>query len=228
MQREAQRHKILTRRAALLAGGQATLLAALAGRMYQLQILESDRYTVLADENRINLQLLAPQRGRILDRFGVPLADNHQNYRLVIVPEQAGEIAATLDALGGLIEIGEAERHRVLREIRRKHPFVPVVIRANLSWDEMARIEVAIPELPGVSIEEGLTRSYPFGETASHVVGYVAAVTEAELNGDPLLELPDFRIGKSGEEDRLARADDRRPPGQKLVSLRFTLHRRCG
>jgi penicillin-binding protein 2 len=200
MQREAQRHKILTRRAALLAGGQATLLAALAGRMYQLQILESDRYTVLADENRINLQLLAPQRGRILDRFGVPLADNHQNYRLVIVPEQAGDIPATLDALGGLIEIGEAERHRVLREIRRKHPFVPVVIRANLSWDEMARVEVAIPELPGVSIDEGLTRSYPFGETASHVVGYVAAVTEAELSGDPLLELPDFRIGKSGVE----------------------------
>jgi len=163
MQREAQRHKLLTRRAAILAASQATLLAALAGRMYQLQILESDRYTVLADENRINLQLLAPARGRILDRFGVPLADNHQNYRLVIVPEQAGDIAATLDALGGLIEVAEAERHRVLREIRRKHPFVQVVVRANLSWDEMARVEVAIPELPGVSIEEGLTRSYPFG-----------------------------------------------------------------
>src|SRR5215472_17251651 len=200
MQREAQRQKILTRRAAILAGGQAILLAALAGRMYQLQILESDRYTVLADENRINLQLLAPQRGRILDRFGMPLADNHQNYRLVIVPEQAGDIPATLDALGGMIEIGEAERHRILREIRRKHPFVPIVIRANLSWDEMARGEVAIPELPGVAIEEGLTRSYPFGETASHAVGYVAAVTEAELNGDPLLELPDFRSGKSGIE----------------------------
>jgi penicillin-binding protein 2 len=200
MQREAQRHKVLTRRTAILAGGQAALLAALAGRMYQLQILDSDRYTVLADENRINLQLLAPARGRILDRFGVPLADNHQNYRLVIVPEQAGDIAATLDALGGLIEVGEAERHRVLREIRRKHPFVPVVVRANLSWDEMARVEVAIPELPGVAIEEGLTRSYPFGETATHVVGYVAAVAEAELNGDPLLELPDFRTGKSGVE----------------------------
>jgi penicillin-binding protein 2 len=200
MQREAQRHKILTRRAAILAGSQAALLAALAGRMYQLQILESDRYTVLAEENRINLQLLAPARGRILDRFGVPLADNHQNYRLVIVPEQAGEIAATLDALGGLIEIGEAERHRVLREIRRKHPFVPVVVRANLAWDEMARVEVAIPELPGVSIEEGLTRSYPFAETVSHAVGYVAAVAEAELNGDALLELPDFRTGKSGVE----------------------------
>ena len=74
------------------------------------------------------------------------------------------------------------------------------MVRANLSWDEMARIEVAIPELPGVSIDQGVTRHYPFGETAAHVVGYVAAVSEQELDGDPLLELPDFRIGKSGVE----------------------------
>jgi penicillin-binding protein 2 len=200
MQREARRHKLLTRRAAMLGAGQAVLFAAIAERMYQLQILESDRYLVLADENRINLQLLAPQRGRILDRFGAALADNHQNYRLVVIAEQAGDITATLDALAGLIELGEGDRRRVLRDIRRKHPFVPVVIRGNLSWDEMARIEVAIPELPGVAIEQGLTRSYPLGETAAHAIGYVAAVSEAELNGDPLLELPDFRIGKSGIE----------------------------
>jgi len=184
----------------MLGAGQAILFTALAERMYQLQILESDRYLVLADENRINLQLLAPQRGRILDRFGAALADNHQNYRLVVIAERAGDITATLDALAGLIEIGEADRRRVLRDIRRKHPFVPVVVRGNLSWDEMARIEVAIPELPGVAIEQGLTRSYPLGETTAHAIGYVAAVSEAELSGDPLLELPDFRIGKSGIE----------------------------
>jgi penicillin-binding protein 2 len=200
MQREAQRHKLLTRRTAILAAGQSVLIAALAGRLYQLQVLESDRYKLLADENRFNLQLLAPPRGRILDRFGVALADNHQNYRVVIVPEQAGDISATLEALGDLIEVGEADRRRILREVRRKHSFVPVVVRSNLTWDEMACVEVAIPELPGVLIEQGLTRSYPFGETTAHVVGYVAAVTEAELNGDPLLELPDIRIGKSGVE----------------------------
>jgi penicillin-binding protein 2 len=200
MQREARRHKLLTRRAAMLGAGQAILFTALAERMYQLQILESGRYLVLADENRINLQLLAPQRGRILDRFGAALADNHQNYRLVVIAEQAGDITATIDALAGLIEIGEGDRRRVLRDIRRKHPFVPVVVRGNLSWVEMARIEVAIPELPGVAIEQGLTRSYPLGETAAHAIGYVAAVSEAELSGDPLLELPDFRIGKSGIE----------------------------
>ena len=59
--------------------------------MYQLQVLDKDRYTVLADENRINLRLLAPPRGRIFDRFGVALADNQQNYRVVVVPEQTGD-----------------------------------------------------------------------------------------------------------------------------------------
>src|SRR5579884_45321 len=187
MQRETQRHKLITRRAALLAGGQAIFVPALGGRMYQLQILDKDRYTVLADENRINLRLLAPPRGRIFDRFGVALADNRHNYRVVVVPEQAGDLDKTLDALGTLIEITDADRRRVLRDAKRKHSFVPLVVRANLSWDEMANIEVAIPELAGVAIEQGLLRYYPYGQTAAHVLGYVAAVSEKELNGDPLL-----------------------------------------
>jgi len=198
--RETQREKLLTRRAALLAGGQAALGAALAARMYQLQVLEKDRYTVLADENRINLRLLAPPRGRIVDRFGVALADNRRNYRVVVVPEQAGDLEATLTAIGTLIEIGDADRRRVLRDARRKHSFVPLVVRANLSWEEMARIEVAVPELAGVAIEQGMIRDYPYGAAVAHVLGYVAAVSEKELTGDPLLELPDFRIGKSGIE----------------------------
>src|SRR5215471_12047139 len=198
--RENNRQKLLTRRAALLAGGQAVLGGALAARMYQLQILDRDKYAVMAEENRINVRLLAPPRGRILDRFGVPLADNRPNYRVVVVAEQAGDILTTIDALGTLIEINEADRRRVLREVRRKHAFVPLVVRANLSWDEMARIEVAMPELPGVSIEQGLIRDYPYGTGASHVLGYVAAVSDKELSGDPLLELPDFRIGKNGVE----------------------------
>src|SRR4029077_3981126 len=170
MRPEAQSHRLLSRRAAVLGLGQAALLGVLAGRMYQLQILESDRYSMLANENRIILRLLPPPRGRILDRFGVPLADNHQNYRLVIVAEQAGDIATTLDALASLIEIGETDRRRVMRDVRRKHPFVPIVVRANLGWEDMARVEVAIPGLPGVAIEQGLTRSYPLGPSTAHVI----------------------------------------------------------
>src|SRR5207253_8797385 len=101
------------------------------------------------------------------------------------------------------VEITEADLRRVLRDAKRKHPFVPLVVRSNLSWEEMARIEVAIPELAGVSVEQGLIRYYPYATSASHALGYVATVSEKELTGDPLLELPDFRIGKNGVEKAL-------------------------
>jgi penicillin-binding protein 2 len=218
MRRETQSRKAFTRRAAILAGAQASVMVALAARLYQLQIVEADRYVVLADENRINLRLLAPVRGRILDRFGVVLADSRQNYQLVIVPEQVDDVTAALDALGALIEIGESDRRRVQRDVRHKHAFVPVLVRANLSWDEMSRVEIAAPELPGISIEPGITRHYPLGETASHVVGYVGAVSEPELTGDPLLELPDFRIGKAGIE-KAQDTELRGTPGTSQVEV---------
>ncbi|HVH80791.1 MAG TPA: penicillin-binding protein 2 [Stellaceae bacterium] len=200
MPRDTHQQKSLTRRALILAGGQVALGAALGGRLYQLQVLEKDRYRVMADENRINMRLLVPPRGRIFDRFGIELADNRQNYRIVVVPEQTADIEATVNAIGTLINITDADRRRVMRDAKRQHAFIPVVVRSNLDWDEMAKIEIAIPELPGVAIEQGLQRFYPYGPTAAHVLGYVAAVSEKELNGDPLLELPDFRIGKAGIE----------------------------
>ena len=199
-QKDNRRLKLLTRRAALVAGGQSLLLATLAGRLYYLQVREADKYATLADEQRINLRLLAPPRGRIVDRFGVPLATNRQNYRVTLIADQVADVDATLNAVAMLVPVSESDRRRVLREIRRKHSFVPVSIRENLSWDEMSRIEVNAPELVGVSIEQGLTRDYPLGDMASHVLGYVAAVAEKDLTGDPLLELPDFRIGKNGAE----------------------------
>ncbi len=201
---EQSRSRVFTRRALLVGGGQTALMGALGGRMYYLQVLESEKYVTLAEENRVNLRLLAPPRGLLVDRFGTPLALNKQMYRVVMIPEQAGDIETTLDAIGKLVQLTESDRRRVIREIKRKAAFLPIVVRSNLSWDEVARVEVNVPELPGVTIEEGLVRQYPFGETASHILGYVAAVSEKDLAAqesvDPLLELPDFRIGKDGVE----------------------------
>jgi len=197
---EQARYKTFSRRALLLGGGQAALLATLAGRMYYLQILESDRYATLAEDNRINLRLLPPPRGRIVDRFGLALADNVQNYRVVLVREQTPDVGATLDDLGRLIELSEYDRARVLRETSRKRAFVPVTVRGHLSWPEVSRVEVNAPELPGVSIEVGESRRYPYGDPMTQVLGYVAAVSESEQTGEPLLQLPDFRIGKNGVE----------------------------
>ncbi len=200
MHGDSDRQKVFSRRVALLAGGKFALLSALVGRMYYLQVIESARYATLAEENRINLRLLAPPRGRIVDRFGVPMAVNQQNYRVVLISEAAHDVDETLQLLGTIIPIGDGEKRRILRDIRRRRGFVPVTVRENLNWEEVARIEVNMPDLPGVMIDVGQSRHYPHREDTAHVLGYVAAVSEAEIGGDPLLELPGFRIGKAGIE----------------------------
>ena len=200
MHRDQDRQKFFNRRMAILAGGKALLLSALVGRMYYLQVIEADKYKTLADENRINLKLLPPPRGYVIDRRGVPMAVNRQNYRVLVVREQAGDVEATLERLRQVIEVGEGDKRRILREVRRKRSFVPVTVRENLNWEEVARIEVNAPDLPGISIDEGQSRYYPYPESTAHVLGYVAAVSEKDLSGDPLLELPGFRIGKAGVE----------------------------
>ncbi len=139
MYRDNARGKSFGRRAALIAGGQIALFGVLAARMYQLQVLDAPRYKLLAEENRIHLRLLPPPRGRILDRYGEKLAVNRDDYRVLLVPEETPDVAATLDALAKVTDIPEPVRRRVLREVRRNRGFVPVTVRENLSWDEVAR-----------------------------------------------------------------------------------------
>ena len=203
MKTDKTREKLFSRRAAILLGGQLTLFAGLGARMYYLQVLQADHYRTLAEDNRINLRLLAPPRGYILDRFGEPIAINVQNYRVVVIREQAKELSVTLARLEELLESGSVDALRVLRDAERRRAFVPITVAENLSWGEVSRLEVNAPNLPGVQIEVGLSRYYPLGPAVSHVIGYVAAVSEKDLTGkDPLLELPGFRIGKSGVEKR--------------------------
>ena len=199
---ELLRLKGLSRRALLLGAGQLGLFGLIAGQLYKLQVLESDKYKLLAEDNRINIKLLTPPRGQILDRFGQQLAVNEQNYRVVLTREQSPDVEATLDRLSQILPIGAEERARVLREAKRNRAFVPVTVTENLTWEQVSRIEVNAPDLPGIAIEVGQTRLYPYGAMLSHILGYVAVVSEQELQGseDPLLQLPDFRIGKSGIE----------------------------
>ncbi|HCK17597.1 penicillin-binding protein 2 [Thalassospira tepidiphila] len=198
--RDSDRFRLFTRRALMLGAGKGVLLTGLAARMYYLQVLESDRYQTLADENRISHRLLPPPRGLVTDRFGIPLAVNRQNYHIMIVREQTPDVRRTLEVLDQIIELGPDTIERVERDVARRRSFVPVTVRDNLTWDEVARVGVNAPDLPGLIIDAGRSRDYPEGPHLAHTLGYVAAVSEKELTGDPLLELPGFTIGKSGIE----------------------------
>ncbi len=181
------------------------LLWALAGRLYQLQVIETQRFSTLAEENRINLRLLPPSRGLIFDRTGQPLAINRNNFRAMVTSDRGRGAEVLIDRLDQLLILGETERARLLRELRRSRNAQPVVLRENLGWEEVARLEFNAPDLPGVFIDLGQTRDYPEGEMMSHIIGYTGRVADEDLAGrdDPVLQLATLRFGKKGVERSL-------------------------
>jgi penicillin-binding protein 2 len=201
--KDKSRYATFTRRTLMVSGGMTAVFGVIAGRLYQLQIREGSQFMTRAEANRVSQRLVAPLRGRILDRFGVELATNRRNYRVLIVAEQATEgVDAALETIGKLIYLTDRQRERVRHDIGSNKPFVPVPVAENLSWDDFARINLHLPYLPGVQPDVGETRAYPFLTELSHILGYVAAVSPDEKAGDedPLVDLPGFRVGKRGIE----------------------------
>ena len=204
-QTDNERSSLFTRRALLLGGAQAVLLSALAGRLYQLQVLDTQRFATMAEENRINLRLLAPSRGLIFDRTGQPLAVNRNNYRAMVSSDRGRGAEMVIDRLDQIFSLSEADKVRLLRELRRSRNAQPSVVRENLNWEEVARLEFNAPDLPGVFIDLGQSRDYPEGELMSHIIGYTGRVADEDLNGrdDPVLQLATMRFGKKGTERSL-------------------------
>jgi penicillin-binding protein 2 len=201
--KDKSRYTTFTRRSLGLGGGMTLVFAVLAGRLYQLQIRDGDQYMTEAEDNRINERLLAPPRGRIFDRFGVELANNRRNYRVLLVAEQATDgVEQALDTISKVIALTDAQKKRVLATLAQNKKFVPVPVAENLSWEEFSRINMHLPYLPGVQPDVGETRDYPFNDELVHILGYVAAVSpeDKKNNEDPLLDIPGFRIGKRGIE----------------------------
>ncbi len=200
MRRESKHNGVFTRRALLIGGVQAAAFVGLAAKLYQVQVVQGAKYATLADSNRVSARLIAPPRGRMLDRTGTPVANNSQNWRALLVAEQTEDVGGTLDAFNKIVPLADHERARIEREVHRHRRFIPVTIREFLNWEEMAAIEVNAPDLPGILVDLGNSRLYPFSSAMAHVVGYVAPPTEADMGEEPMLTLPGIRIGRAGLE----------------------------
>ncbi|NCT40921.1 MAG: penicillin-binding protein 2 [Alphaproteobacteria bacterium] len=200
MKQNADTVKVFSRRAFVIGGLQASLLAVLGGRLAYLQVSQGQRYKMMADKNRISIKMIAPSRGEIVDRFGVPLAVNNQNFRALIVTEQAKDVEKSLRELQKIIDLSDKQIEKTIKESKKRPKFTPIEVKDDLSWEDVARIEVNLPDLPGISTDVGERRTYPFGESTAHIVGYVGAVNEKEIDKDPVLSLPGFKIGKTGIE----------------------------
>lgn len=196
----------INRRALMIGGAQVGFAGLLALRMRHLQVDQADQFRLLAEENRINMRLIPPSRGNIFDRNGVVLAENEPSYRITLVPEDAGDIEEILANLSKLVPMSQEDIERAKSEIKRSAPFLPVTVLDRVTWDDVSKVAINTPSLPGVTPEVGLSRIYPIGEYYAHVVGYVGPVSQRDLDRiedpDPLLRIPRFQIGKVGIEQK--------------------------
>ncbi|HVJ34795.1 MAG TPA: penicillin-binding protein 2 [Terriglobia bacterium] len=184
----------------LMAGGQLALLGGLVSRMYYLQVVERDKYQALSDKNRINLRVLPPRRGLVLDRYGTPIADNTPTYRVEITAEQAADVDDVLQHLTELTPLTEGQAARVATKLKHQRPFIPVVVVEELSMEDISKVELNLPDLLGVSVQMDEKRDYPYGGIASHILGYVASPSEEDVANNPSLATPGLRNGKAGLE----------------------------
>ncbi len=202
-------HRRITRRGLIVGGLQVSFIALLAARMRHMQVNQAEEFRLLAEENRIKVRLLPPARGLIMDREGTPIATNEPSYRIVIVPEDAGDVEEVLTRLSQIIELSDDELNRARQEMERTRsaPFLPVTIADRVSWEAISKVAVNAPALPGITPEVGLSRKYPLGGDFAHVVGYVGPVSDYDLSKieepDQLLRIPRFQIGKVGVEAKM-------------------------
>ena len=216
-----ERQGVFHRRAFVMGALTSVGLLALGGRLAQLQLVEANRYKMLAASNQFNFRLVPPPRGRILDRNGVEIATNRPNFRLLLLKDEVQDPNVTLDLVSEVVPITPDKRRQIMRQLAETQRFVPVAVVDDLSWDEFARVNVRAAELPGLQPDMGEARVYPFGGAFAHVVGYVSRVSDSDIekagdNPDPLLLNPGFRIGKSGVEKALDLELRGKSGGQKV------------
>jgi penicillin-binding protein 2 len=212
MSNDANRQTGFSRRALLLGGGMGLVGTALSTRLAYLSIFEGEQYRLASEENRVQLRLIPPRRGWIVDRNGKPLALNRPDYRLEMIPRDIADIDDVLARVAKIVPISTEQELRIRADIALQPAYMPVEVARDLGWPEIAALNVQIADVPGLQPVQAFSRVYPDADQFAHLLGYVGAPTpnQYKLQKDPLLILPGFRIGKDGIE----RHEDRNLRGQ--------------
>lgn len=208
------------RRSLFLGGAQAAIGMLLAGRMAYIAVAENERYQMLSESNRVNLTLVPPRRGWIIDRNGKPIASNRADFRVDAIPDRLVNPDQTLAELAKLLKLSSDDLGRIRSDLEKARGFQPVEIASGLRWEDYAAVSVRLPDLPGIAPIQGFSRQYPTGAAVGHLVGYVgtASAEEYDEEPNPLLITPGFKIGKDGLEKQFEQ-DLRGKPGARRVEV---------
>ncbi|MCJ2186414.1 penicillin-binding protein 2 [Novosphingobium beihaiensis] len=198
-------------------GGLGMLLAA---RMGYLAVFENEKYKLEAESNRVNLSLIPPRRGWILDRHGTPLASNQADFRVDAIPARMTNVAQEINAVEKLLQLDPVQRQDLGDKIDKARGFAAVEVASGLDWERFAAVSVRLPDLPGIVTQRGFSRYYPNGPSVAHLIGYVgpASAEEYQKDHDPLLITPGYKVGKDGLE-KVFEKELRGSPGARRVEV---------
>jgi penicillin-binding protein 2 len=194
---------IFTRRTFILSAIGGLGFASLALRMAKLQVFENSEYRLEAADNQFNFSVVPASRGAIYDRFGIPIAINRRDFRVMVIRdefENTEQLFKTIDQIGTYFGVPYEKIETTKKEVKSAPRYLPSQIVSSLTWEQYSQINLFKANYPGVYPEMGENRNYPLGDSFAHIIGYVARANDAEAKIDKNLKHPAIRIGKEGLE----------------------------
>ena len=194
---------IISRRMFLLSTLKIAVFIGIISRLFYLQISENIKYRSLSDKNRLREWKIAPQRGIIEDYFGNKMAKNKKVFELHMIPEDVSNLENLFFRLARIINFNENDKKNILRKLKKRKPWEPIIISDNLSWRDFSRLNLYLHEIQGIKPVVALAREYVEGGSSSHIIGYVSEISVKDLKSNKLLRdinIPGLKTGKSGLE----------------------------
>tara|TARA_B100000131_G_scaffold120837_1_gene117850 strand:+ start:1879 stop:3846 length:1968 start_codon:yes stop_codon:yes gene_type:complete len=193
----------INRRMFIFSLAKAIVFTGIVGRLFSLQISENKKYLTLSDQNRLRESRLPPVRGKFLDYFGNTIAGNLEVYQLHVVPEQVEDFRYLMVRLRDILGFDNAKLAKLIKKKNKQKPWETLIVSENLSWEEFSKINYYLHDLAGAKPIITIGRSYPYSESYTHILGYVAQVSKEDLNNSEIIKqrnVPGLRVGKSGLE----------------------------
>ena len=198
-----EKSRLITRRVFMLAAAKLILLGGITSRLYSLQISDREKYELLSDKNRIREWKTPPQRGFIVDHFNNILADNDRVFQVHLDLDQIKDFNDVIFKLKNILELSNNELKKIYREKERLKPWDTLVASDNLNWTQFSKLNLYLHELEGVKPVVSSSRFYPYKNSLVHVVGYVGAASQKDIERKDVIKenlVPGLKVGKSGIE----------------------------
>ena len=197
---------LITRRMFILSSLKIAVFIGIICRLFYLQISENIKWRSLSDKNRLREWKIPPQRGIIEDYFGEKIAKNSQVFQLHMIPEDVPNLEELFFRLSKIIDFNERKKSNLIKRLKKRKPWEPIIISDNLSWSEFSRLNLFLHETPGIKPVVSIARKYLEDGSFSHIIGYVSAVSVKDLENSELLReinIPGLKTGKNGLEKSL-------------------------